>query len=198
MDTTGSSSSHRIKETESTRKAFMTIQSSQHSTKVTPALSAFFPLKKSTTTTDRIKDFAKREHSHIDLNHKLREIELASYREELVTQRRLLLFLAYAMTSVITAVALWVVCFVALSHEVNGFSRNLVGRVMSCQSTCDCLTVAWTHDICLCRISSSQSGLTSLHNTTGSSQPPSQWLSIFSQCLRSESFSFGLVLKLRS
>ena len=98
VDTTGSSSSHRIKETESTRKAFMTIQSLQHSTKVTPALSAFFPLKKSTTTTDRIKDFAKREHSHIDLNHKLREIELASYRQELVTQRRLLLFLAYAMT----------------------------------------------------------------------------------------------------
>jgi len=64
------------------------------------------------STTDRIKDFAKRETSHLELNHKLRAAELTSYREDLVFQRRLMLFLAYVMASVFTALSLWLVCFV--------------------------------------------------------------------------------------
>ena len=66
------------------------------------------------SATDRIKDFAKRETNNRELKQKLREAELASYREDLVFQRRLMLFLAYAMASVFTALSLWVVCFVVL------------------------------------------------------------------------------------
>ena len=73
-------------------------------------LSVFLPPSHSqSTTTNRIKDFAKRETSHLELNHKLREAELTSYREELKVQRTIMLVLAYAMAGVFTVLSLWVV-----------------------------------------------------------------------------------------
>ena len=92
----------------------VTVQSSNRprSNKVAPALSEMISIK--SDSANLIKDFAKQKTTHIGLNHKLREIELASYRKELVSERRILLLLAYAMASVFTALALWVVRFVVL------------------------------------------------------------------------------------
>ena len=112
------SNSLGLKETESMRlvaKARSSFQSAQSSSQ---ALSGFsspsrFPSTTSTTV-DRIKDFAKREASHLERNHKLREVELKSYRENLVFQRRLMLSLAYAMASVFTTLSLWVVRFAVI------------------------------------------------------------------------------------
>ena len=87
------------------------------SNRVAPTLSAIVGIK--SDSSNLIKDFAKQKATHIGLNHKLREIELASYRKELVSKRRLLLFLAYAMASVFTALALWVVRFVALYATID-------------------------------------------------------------------------------
>ena len=71
-----------------------------------------FSLNKSRSTANLIKGFARKKSSQIEFNQKLRELELASFRDELAPQRRLMLFLAYAMAAVFTALSLWVVCFI--------------------------------------------------------------------------------------
>ena len=97
----------------------VTLQSSNRprSNRVAPTLSAIISIK--SDSSNLIKNFAKQKATHIGLNHKLREIELASYRKELVAERRILLLLAYAMASVFTALALWVVRFVALYATID-------------------------------------------------------------------------------
>ena len=101
------------------------------------------------STTDRIKDFAKRETSNREIKYKLREVELASYREDLVFQRRLMLFLAYAMASIFTALSLWVVCFV-LCDTVIALNQNLTRRVMLFWSNCLLLAVRVLHRLNPC------------------------------------------------
>ena len=103
----------RLKETDSTREMLQALQSLRRvkSGRVVPA-SAILNSFQNNTTTDLIKGFAKKETNKIELKYYLREIELASYREDLASQRCLMLSLAYAMASVFTALSLWVVCFV--------------------------------------------------------------------------------------
>ena len=132
---TSASPSLGLKEMESIAKALSSLQSAQSSSKhlsthsSSKVLSSFLPPDLRRSTTDRIKKFVRRETSHLELNHRLREVELESYREDLVFKRRLLLFLAYAMASVFTALSLWVVCFV-LCETVIVLDQNLSGREM--------------------------------------------------------------------
>ena len=134
------STSLGLKDTESIRllaKAVSSFQSTESSSQV---LSAFLSssrtqsttVKRETSINDRIKNFVKRETSHLQLNHKLREAELKSYREDMVFQRRLMLVLAYAMASVFTALSLWVVCSI-LCDTVLGLNQNRTCRVMPYQ-----------------------------------------------------------------
>ena len=109
----------RLEETDSMREMLQAVQSLHRvkSGRVVPA-SAILNSFQNTTTTDLIKGFAKKETQKIELKYDLREIELASYREDLASQRRLMLFLAYAMASVFTALSLWVVCFVLREKKI--------------------------------------------------------------------------------
>ena len=112
-------SSPRLEETDPMREMLQALQSIHRvkSGRVVPA-SAILSSFQTHTTTNLIKGFAKKETNKIELNHALRAIELASYRGDLTSKRRLMLFLAYAMASVFTALSLWVVCFVLREQSI--------------------------------------------------------------------------------
>jgi len=72
----------------------------------------------SASANDLVTQFTKMKIAHIEFIHKLREIELRSYREDLAFQRGVMLFLAYVMGSVFTALSLWVNFVFAVKFDV--------------------------------------------------------------------------------